>query len=76
MSLVDTYLLFVLAATTATKTSKILWLAPCCFSSLAVSDEIIMRCEIRALSNDKNYNSQNEEGYITTFGKLSDVQFF
>lgn len=48
----------------------------CCFSSLAVSDEIIMRCEIRALSNDKNYKSQSEEGYITTFGKLSDVQFF
>ena len=48
----------------------------CYFPSFTVSDEIIMRCEIRALSDDKNYNSQNEEGYITTFGKLSDVEFF
>ena len=46
------------------------------FSSPAVADEIIMRCEIRALSDDKNYNSPNEEGYITTFGKISEVQFF
>ena len=46
------------------------------FSSIAVADEVIMRCEIRALSDDKNYNSPNEEGYITTFGKLSEVQFF
>ena len=46
------------------------------FSSIAVADAVIMRCEIRALSDDKNYNSPNEEGYITTFGKLSEVQFF
>ena len=46
------------------------------FSSFAVADEIIMRCEVRALSDDKNFNSPNEKGYITTFGKLSEVQFF
>ena len=46
------------------------------FSSVGIADEIIMRCEIRALSDDKNHNSPNEEGYIKTFGKISEVQFF
>mgnify|MGYP003330944555 FL=1 len=51
-------------------------LSACFLSATAVAEEIIMRCETRVLTDDKNHNSPNEEGYIPTFGKLSDIQFF
>lgn len=45
-------------------------------TSSGIAEELTLRCETRVLSDDKNFNAPNEDGYVKTFGKLSDVNFF